>query len=249
MNFHDDLAWITHTHSDYFDCTNIYQSQMLKYLGDTFFDNHLYLTDRNSSSGFTLTGDCFYYDPSLPYPSRLLSVLSNLSTEHVFLDHEDMFLLGKPDLTPILNSFAYMKEINASSLRFVRTSVSKYVSTESTSCIKALSSISLRSSWIFSIQPSIWKRSDLISVLTSNPSCNIWQLEERSQNIVKGLNQQHLVLCSPSEQRGSAHFDPVEYPHIATAIFKGKWTLSEHRELLGDVLNYYGIDPTVRGIV
>ena len=249
MIFSDDFVWITHTHSDYFDCANIYQSQMLKYLGDSFFDNHLYLTDRNSSGSFNLLGDCFYYDSPLPYPSRLLSVLSNVRTEYVFLDHEDMFLLAKPDLTSILNSFSYMKEINASSLRFVRTSVSKYVSTESTSCIKALSSISLRSSWIFSIQPSIWKKSDLISVLSSNPSCNIWQLEERSQNIVKKLNQHHLVLCSPSKQRGAAHFDPVEYPHIATAIFKGKWTISEHRELLGDVLNCYGINPTVRGIV
>lgn len=249
MIFSDDFTWITHSHSDYFDCTKIYQSQMLKYLGDSFLDHHLYLTDCNSSETFKLSGDCFYYDPSLPYPSRLLSVLANLSTEYIFLDHEDMFLVSKPDLTSILNSFAYMKEVNASSLRFVRTSVSNYVSTESTSSIKALSSISLRSSWIFSIQPSIWKKSDLISVLSSNPSCNIWQLEERSQNIVKKLNQQHLVLCSPSKQRGSAHFDPVEYPHIATAIFKGKWTISEHRELLGDVLNCYGIDPTVRGIV
>ena len=244
-----DLTWITHTHSEYFDCANIYQSQMLKYLGESFFDNHLYLTDRNASESFTLFGDCFYYAPSSPYPSRLLSVLSNVSTEYVFLDHEDMFLLANPDLTSILNSFDYMQEINASSLRFVRTSVSKYVSTESTSCIKALSSISLSSSWIFSIQPSIWRKSDLIAVLSSNPCCNIWQLEERSQNIVKKLNQQHLVLCSPSKQRGSAHFDPVEYPHIATAIFKGKWTISEHRELLGDVLNCYGIDPTIRGIV
>ena len=103
MIFSDDFVWITHTHSDYFDCANIYQSQMLKYLGDSFFDNHLYLTDRNSSGSFNLLGDCFYYDSLLPYPSRLLSVLSNVRTEYVFLDHEDMFLLAKPDLTSKLN--------------------------------------------------------------------------------------------------------------------------------------------------
>ena len=152
----DDLTWITHTHSDYFDCAYIYQSQMLKYFGDSFFHNHLYLTDQNSSASFNLSGDCFYYDSSLPYPSRLLSVLSNVRTEYVFLDHEDMFLLAKPDLTSILNSFLYEGD-KCFFFTLVRTSVSKYVSTESTSCIKALSSISLRSSWIFSIQPSIWK--------------------------------------------------------------------------------------------
>ena len=246
MIYSDDFTWITHTHSEYFDCANIYQSQMLKYLGDSFFDNHLYLTDRNSYGSFNLLGDCFYYDSPLPYPSRLLSVLSNVRTEYVFLDHEDMFLLARPDLTSILNSFSYMKEINASSLP---SSGPLSLSNEYNLLHQSTEFHIFKIFLIFSIQPSIWKKSDLISVLSSNPSCNIWQLEERSQNIVKKLNQHHLVLCSPSKQRGAAHFDPVEYPHIATAIFKGKWTISEHRELLGDVLNCYGINPTVRGIV
>ena len=249
MTFFDDISWVTHTHSDYFDCTSIYQAQMHKYFGDSFFDCHTYLTDISSTSDFELDGTSFYYNPSTPYPSRLLSILQNLKSEFVFLDHEDMFLLSKPDFASLEKSFAYIRKIKASSLKFVKTTVSKYQDISLESAIPSLKLISKDSSWVFSIQPSIWNRLDLIAILSANPCCNIWQLEERSQSIVKKLNQKHLVLCSPSKLRGTAHFDPVEYPHIATAIFKGKWTIGEHRELLGDVLSSYNINPDTRGFL
>ena len=67
--------------------------------------------------------------------------------------------------------------------------------------------------------------------------------------MVKDLCQSHLVLCSSSSKRGLSHYDPVEYPYIATAIFKGKWTLGEHRNLLGDILDRYEVNPEVRGFV
>jgi hypothetical protein len=57
------------------------------------------------------------------------------------------------------------------------------------------------------------------------------------------------VVKEKTKKRGSLHFDSIVYPYIATAIIKGKWNLSEYPNELGDLLNEYKIDKSIRGVV
>jgi hypothetical protein len=47
-------------------------------------------------------------------------------------------------------------------------------------------------------------------------------------------------------RRGMFHYDSSVYPYVATAICKGKWNLSEYKEL-EQLLKDYNIDWRVRG--
>ena len=48
-------------------------------------------------------------------------------------------------------------------------------------------------------------------------------------------------------KRGIYHHDSSTFPHICTALVKGKWNLSEYKEELGPLLVEYGIDVNKRG--
>ena len=49
------------------------------------------------------------------------------------------------------------------------------------------------------------------------------------------------------KKRGKFHCDSEYYPFIATALFKGKWTISEYPEELKNLFAKYKIDPLIRG--
>ena len=78
--FIQELDWITHTHTDYYDVCNIYNSEMPHNLwGDDFWKNHYYLINSNhkfNTEEFKLSGNIFYYDEDLNYPIRLINILS-----------------------------------------------------------------------------------------------------------------------------------------------------------------------------
>jgi hypothetical protein len=113
--------------------------------------------------------------------------------------------------------------------------------------VKSLFVFDLKSSWIFSIQPSFWRRETLIQVLEASIDCNIWDLERQSQKVVKEMGLKAGYSYASGKRRGLYHFDNSVYPYIATAIGKGKWNFSEYKAELGAVFERYSIDPKLRG--
>ena len=86
-----------------------------------------------------------------------------------------------------------------------------------------------------------------IEILKKNLNVNIWELEYKSQKVVKDLGIKIGVLSGESKKRGIYHCDSEYYPYIATALFKGKWTISEYDVELKKLFNKYQIDPLIRG--
>jgi len=243
-----EIPWITHTHTDYYDVCKIYNGEMPKFtFGEEFWENHYYLINTNHLENqykYELSGNFFYYDEQLSYPTRLLNILSNLKSEIIFLDHEDMFLYGKANLEIISIAVKMLIDKKLDSVRFVKNLNANYLNLPNEDSIQL---IDPKSEWLFSIQPSIWRKDKLISILKKNLNLNIWQLEERSQKTVKNFGIKIGVLSGKYVQRGKSHSNSEYYPYVATAIFKGKWTLSEYKEELNLVLNNYGINPNIRG--
>ena len=242
-----DLTWITHTHTDYYDVCKIYDGEMPLYLwGDQFWDNHYYLINseyKNKKEELKLSGNFFYYEDALFYPLRLLNILSNIHSEIIVIDHEDMILYDKANLDEINNAINLIEKKNLDSVRFIKNINAKYNNIHK----NKVELIDTKSEWIFSIQPSIWRREALISVLKKNLNVNIWQLEYRSQKVVRKLGLKIGVLAGNGKKRGKFHFDSEYYPYIATALFKGKWTISEYPIELRKLFTKYKIDPLKRG--
>ena len=242
-----DLKWITHTHTDYYDVCKIYDGEMPSNLwGDQFWENHYYLINseyKSKKGELKLSGKFFYYEDYLFYPLRLLNILSNLNTEIIVLDHEDMILYDKANLDEINKALNLIEKKNLDSIRFIKNINAKYNKIENSQ----VEIIDKKSEWIFSIQPSIWRRDSLISVLKRNLNVNIWQLEYKSQKVVRKLGLKIGVLAGDGKKRGKFHCDSEYYPFIATALFKGKWTISEYPLELKKYFNKYKIDPLIRG--
>ena len=178
-----DLKWITHTHTDYYDVCKIYDGEMpSKLWGDKFWENHYYLINseyKSKKEELKLSGKFFYYEDYLFYPLRLLNILSNINSEIVILDHEDMILYDKANLDEINKALNLLEKKNLDSIRFIKNINAKYNKIENSQ----VEIIDKKSEWIFSIQPSIWRRNSLISVLKRNLNVNIWQLENKSQKV------------------------------------------------------------------
>lgn len=186
------------------------------------------------------------YDESKPYPQRLHYCLGQLSDfQFIFFDHEDMFLYAEPDYQKLKKYYEIIKSGELDHIRLIKGGL----------CFSAkmpeaptLHKFSLWSKWIFSIQPSFWRRTVYMDVLAENLNCNIWELERRSQAAVKKLKLKAAYSQSPGKKkRGWFHFDNSIYPYIATAIEKGKWKTSEYGTELGKVFSEYKIDPQLRG--
>ena len=242
-----DLKWITHTHTDCYDVCKIYDGEMpSKLWGDQFWENHYYLINseyKSKKEELKLSGKFFYYEDYLFYPLRLLNILSNINSEIIILDHEDMILYDKANLDEINKALNLIEKKSLDSIRFIKNINAKYNKIENS----GVEIIDKKSEWIFSIQPSIWRSDALISVLKRNMNVNIWQLEYKSQKVIRKLGLNIGVLAGSGKKRGKFHCDSEYYPFIATALFKGKWTISEYPIELKKLFTKYKIDPLIRG--
>ena len=213
-----DLKWITHTHTDCYDVCKIYDGEMpSKLWGDQFWENHYYLINseyKSKKEELKLSGKFFYYEDYLFYPLRLLNILSNINSEIIVLDHEDMILYDKANLDEINKALNLIEKKNLDSIRFIKNINAKYNKIENSTA----EIIDKKSEWIFSIQPSIWRRNSLISVLKRNLNVNIWQLEYKSQKVVRKLGLNIGVLGGDGKKRGKFHCDSEYYPFIATDL-------------------------------
>tara|TARA_Y100000746_G_C15392319_1_gene402761 strand:- start:96 stop:845 length:750 start_codon:yes stop_codon:yes gene_type:complete len=245
-----NIPWITHTHTDCYDVCKIYEGEMPYLLwGNDFWNNHIYLVNSEQNSEklkYKLTGKCFYYDDEINYPHRILNILTNIDSEYIVLDHEDMFLYQKANIDQINKSIELIINKELDSIRFIKNINAKYTSISKNCSVEKISS---NSEWIFSIQPSVWRKKALIEILKKNLNVNIWELENKSQKVVRELGIKIGVLSGESKKRGIHHCDSEYYPYIATALFKGKWTLSEYEKELKSIFNKYQIDPLIRGSI
>ena len=154
-----------------------------------------------------------------------------------------MFLYQKANIDQINKSFEFIVNKELDSIRFIKNLNAKYTSISKNCSVEKINS---NSEWIFSIQPSLWRKEALIQILKRNLNANIWELEYKSQKVVRELGIKIGVLSGKSK-RGIHHCDSEYYPYVATALFKGKWTLSEYEKELQTLFNKYQIDPLIRG--
>lgn len=240
--FDHRICHITYTHTDYSDVWPIYFSQMKKFFCVGM--KHVVAVDKTHKE-LPSSVQPIFYDESDAYPRRLLSCLERLDAfEYVFFDHEDMFLYGTPDLYLLQKYYAYLVSGKIDHIRMIKGGDCEY---KEILDVPSLFRIDLNSAWIFSIQPSFWRRTTLMDLLNSNQKINIWNFEAKSQKAAKKLKLRAAFSHRQGAKRGIYHFDNDVYPYIATAIVKGRWNLSEYPRELGLLLEENAIDPSFRG--
>jgi hypothetical protein len=99
----------------------------------------------------------------------------------------------------------------------------------------------------FSITPTIWRTSNLLALLKDLKELSIWDLEINGDILFKHKNIKSLYYYDNDKPRGG-HYDSSIYPHICTSIVKGKWNLSEYRDILQPIIKKYNINVYEKGI-
>ncbi len=243
MNLFDNrICHLTFSHADCSDVWKLYFPQMSTHFS-VGMDHFIAVNQIHPELPESVKP--LIYDARETYPQRLLACLGALEGyEFVFFDHEDMFLYSAPDYQKLARYYDFMRSGRFDHIRLIKGGECQY---EPVPACPTLYSLSLKSKWTFSIQPSFWRRKVLMDVLKANLNVNIWELEVFSQKIVKKMELKAAFSYRSGKRRGLHHFDNDIYPYVATAIGKGKWNLGEYGVELEPLLERYQIDPTLRG--
>lgn len=236
-------ANIVYTHSDYSDVWPAFFGQLGKHLGP-FKSNYVFV-DR-FCEGIPRHFQQIIYDDKKSYTHRLKDCLEKVTENVILFQHEDMILHSTPRAAELVK---LIDELDESAPRF---DAAKLVSGGTflhlpISGHREFRKIWRLSPWIFSIQPTLWRKSSFEHLVALHEGQTIWEFETKAQKSVRKLRLRTISPKRSKNKRGRYHWDNPIYPVISTAISKGKWVFSEYESELRPILSRYGIDPSVRG--
>lgn len=243
----DGVAHVLYTHSDYSDIWPLYFGQQFKFFNG-FSRNYVFVDQHREDLPHNYVQ--ILYDDSLPYVDRLRDCLTRVREEFIFFDHEDMVLYDFPEMGPLLDYVNVVQTPSQSGgLDFIRLiRGGRYLAVRHRGA-RHLKRLLPASPWIFSIQPSFWKKSRLMALLQEHEKQHIWEFEAAAQASCRRLKIKGGFSSARGRKRGQMHWDSPIYPFIATAIVKGRWNISEYPKELLPLLHNYGIDRSARGEV
>ena len=240
------IASVTYSHTDCVDVWPIKFGETAKFLG---YHETNYLLVNSLTPAIPSYLVPIIYDDSLKYTDRLKATLELVKSEFILFEHEDMFLYGMPKLGPLLEFFDEKMDRNEGLdyIRLIRGGAYFGVPYLKHRGFSRL--VNGLSPWIFSIQPSVWRTSALLALVSEAPGLNIWEFEVRAQSLIRKMKIRSATINQKSTKRGRHHWDSKIYPYVATAIVKGKWNFSEYPTELNSVTSEYGVDARVRGVI
>ena len=189
------------------------------------------------------------YDDTDSYRNQFLSCIKQVAEPYFLYTSEDYILYDDVSLEKI-DSFVetLIKDPVFSFIKLIRGPeflLGKFKPDEHSD----LFIIDPKDGNFFAQQASVWKTADFTKVFESSPPQNgRMQQEPGGSAICISLGFQGLQCYNGESLRGICHHDSSVYPHIATAVVKGKWNISEYRDELNEVFTEYDINPLKRGI-
>ena len=185
------------------------------------------------------------YNDNETYRNQFLGCLEQIEEEFILYTSEDYILfdaVNQEKISYILDA------LSKSDYSFVKLTKGPEEVTQHL-YYKKLFTINPNSSNFFAQQASVWRTRDFEKMFRASPESNGRMQQEpggsdvcRSIGITKGL-QYH----DGEKKRGLFHYDSSVFPHIATAVVKGKWNIAEYFSELMDVFEEYDIDMSIRG--
>ena len=227
------IPLVVYTHTDMKDVWPMFFGQLKKYIGDTKVYVAVNEDDTQISDYIRII-----YDDSKPYTERWKDILNQIDDNIIMFLHEDMILFDEVKFELIEKYIKYVENDLVHSIKMV------YVADNDVALDIDSTLISNQYSK-FSIQPTLIKRKNFVSLLESTPPLNIWDFELA----VQSGNKDYMIKLGEEKKRGIYHYDSIIFPYICTAINKGKWNMSEYSKELDKMFMEYGVVPFERGIV
>lgn len=241
-------SFIVYSHSSYSDCWDAFFGRNKRYFNIPF-DNYYIFTDAVNNR-IDNRFQTVLYDEKFDYTNRLFHCLNQISDDYVFFTHEDMILYDHvhrqymEECLDVIKDVDFIKMLKGGGQKDLSSNI-RY---KQSNILKVADS---NFDFVFSIQPSLWNRKSFLNLIGNNLNQSIWDFEILGQSFCRQNDFQSLYtyVDGVDKQRGSAHYDSITYPYIATAIYKGKWTTNQYPKELNDLAMEFNIDLNVRGRV
>ena len=109
--------------------------------------------------------------------------------------------------------------------------------------------------YFYTNQVGIWRTKDLQLIHDHGPNLHIggtdWEdsFEFQATKTCQELDIQGVFCYHNEPKRGIYHYDCIVFPHISTALVKGKWNIGEYPVALNALVEKYNISTEERGTV
>ena len=247
MKLNEDVAIVVNTTSKNSDVWKMFYSQIKKH-----FPQHVEIYTFSDVPSTEFVGQTFLYDKNLKFRSQFLSCIKKVSERYCIFISEDYILYEDVDV----ESLEYLRNVltKNSDLSFIR--LFKGISPQENLYQNSsdLFELSNTDPYFYSQSATLWRTRDLEKIFEKGPDMHIAgegpndHFELGAQETCKELNLKGLYYYNNEPKRGIYHYDCSIFPHIATALVKGKWNLSEYYKELMPILIEYQINSSDRGI-
>ena len=193
------------------------------------------------------------YDRSKTYKEQFCQCINKVEEEYCVYISEDYILYNNIDSQKIQNFIDLMnqdKEI--SFIRFMKGGVYNGPYQEYS---KNLFYVPIKQDYFYTNQVALWRTRDLQEVHERGPNLHIanldWQnsFEYQATKTCQEMLMKGLFCYYDERKRGMYHYDSSVFPHISTALVKGKWNMTEYPKKMSEVIREYDIDIQKRGWV
>lgn len=186
------------------------------------------------------------YDDNQTYRNQFLSCLQQIEEEFILYTSEDYILFDFADEEKIKYILDVLSKCDSSFVKLTKGPEETFPYNG----YDKLFIIDPSSQNFFAQQAAIWRTKDFLHIFEASPPSNGRMEQEpggsevcRSIGLTKGLQYYDL-----EQKRGLFHYDSSVFPHIATAVVKGKWNMREYPSELLEVFDEYKIDINIRGV-
>lgn len=198
--------------------------------------------------------EVLFYDPAVKYQEQFASCIPSVKEEYCVYISED-YILYEDVRTDLITEFKEILEANPelSFIRFMKGGIADF-GFPLFKNYENLFELSNRVTYFYTNQAALWRTRDLEKIHVHGPNLHIanedWEnsFEYRATVTCQELNIRGVYSYYGEAKRGLYHYDSIVFPHISTALVKGKWNLSEYVEELHPLLIKYDIDPSLRGM-
>ena len=227
--------------------------QLDKHVPDPFFSNKYIFVDK-SDGGLPSDYKVIYYDTAKKYRDQFLSGIQHVKEEFCIYISEDYILYENIRSDLIQNYRTVLEENrNLSFVRFMKGGLGD-VDFPPYRHYPKLHQMHHSFPYFYTNQAAIWRTRDLEKIHMHGPNLHIankdWEnsFEYQATQTCKELDIRGVFCYHGESKRGQYHYDCDVFPHISTALIKGKWNIHEYQKELLPLLTQYNIEAMLRGV-
>jgi len=247
-----DICAVTYTNSNCHDVLQVHAGQLDKFASGI---KSYILTDQKPS--FQLKNhEIITYNNNKPYYEQWLSSLEKIKENYIIYLQEDFFLYENVDYEELTYCRSFLENSDYSFTRFAKFDLrrgihdSRFKLKEFPDKLisdKIYDAYTLdEDCFSFMMQATMWKKKDFIS-LYGHVKSEKWFENSAWDKGIRDLKIKGAFHHGGSKQLGKFHWESKVWPHICTAVGKGKWSITHHDHKLTDILQEYKVDLSIRG--